>query len=60
MISWFLIGAALQIVIATASGAYAATKGRDGAVWFLIALAIGPISFLPLYLFDLPPDRKAD
>jgi hypothetical protein len=57
MIGWLILAAAVQFVAAMFAAGYADDKGRDGAVWFLIGLALGPITFIPLYFFDLPPVR---
>ena len=57
MLVYLLLAVAVQIVIALFVGGYANGKERDGALWFLIGLILGPVAFLPLYFFDLPPVR---
>ena len=52
-----MLAAVVQLVVAMFAAGYANDKGRDGAVWFLIGLALGPVTFIPLYFFDLPPVR---
>lgn len=57
MLPWLFLGAVVQIVIALFAAGYADSKGRDGAIWFIIAIVMGPLTFMPLYFFDLPPVR---
>jgi hypothetical protein len=52
MLGWWIIAAVVQVIVALFVGGYANDKGRDGAIWFLIGLVLGPVAFLPLYFFD--------
>ena len=52
MLAYLFLAAVVQVVVALFVGGYADDKGRDGAIWFLIGLVLGPVAFAPLYFFD--------
>ena len=56
----YLVGAAVvQLVVAIVVGGIADTKGRDGAIWFLVGLVIGPLALIPLLIFSKPSSPPA-
>jgi hypothetical protein len=59
MLPYLVIAALLQLVIAVLVGGYAELKQRDGAIWFLIGLVIGPIAFMPIAFFARPASPPA-
>lgn len=50
-----IIGAAvIWIVIAIVVGFMAEGRKRDGAVWMMIGLVFGPITIIPVAIFEKP------
>lgn len=49
------ISAGALLLSGVLSGAMALGRGRDGAVWFLIGCAFGPLAIIALALFGKRP-----
>lgn len=49
---------AIQLVLAFICGAMALGRDRDGAVWFLAGVFLGPLSIIALLFFGTPPQRR--
>ena len=55
MPTWYFVAAVVAVIfIALITGGMAQSKGRDGAVWFIIALLTGPLAFVAVAIFDRP------